>query len=287
MIEFLRNPPIIIIGMHRSGTSMITTMLRKMGLFIGNKLDYNCEACFFQNINRWILHQSGGTWDNPSTINYILEDSEIRTLTLDYMDYMIKTPRFASYLGWRKYLLSLTNLKSDMNWGWKDPRTTFTIPLWLEIFPAAKVIHILRHGVDVAKSIVDRRRILLARYKKLYPLKKTFYWLRPEKDGFAESLRCSNMDRAFVLWEEYITEAQKYVTSLSSRAFELKYEEFLAAPVEKLHSLSLFCNLVVSNDRLAKIAEDVDKSRAYAYLKDPKLLNYAYRLKARLQLHGY
>lgn len=39
--------PILIIGMHRSGTSMITRKLESLGLFLGNEKDENDEAFFF------------------------------------------------------------------------------------------------------------------------------------------------------------------------------------------------------------------------------------------------
>jgi len=40
-------PPIVIIGMHRSGTSIVTRMLGQLGLFVGKKKDMNHEALFF------------------------------------------------------------------------------------------------------------------------------------------------------------------------------------------------------------------------------------------------
>ena len=40
-------PPIVIIGMHRSGTSIVTRMLEQLGLFVGKKKDMNHEALFF------------------------------------------------------------------------------------------------------------------------------------------------------------------------------------------------------------------------------------------------
>jgi len=47
--------PIIIIGMSRSGTSMLTRMLDELGLFVGKKLTKNHEALFFRKINDWLL----------------------------------------------------------------------------------------------------------------------------------------------------------------------------------------------------------------------------------------
>ena len=48
-------PPVIILGMHRSGTSMITGFLQKLGLFVGEELDDNNESLFFFKLNHWMF----------------------------------------------------------------------------------------------------------------------------------------------------------------------------------------------------------------------------------------
>ena len=40
--------PIIIIGMHRSGTSMLSKILEDSDIFLGNNKDINNEALFFK-----------------------------------------------------------------------------------------------------------------------------------------------------------------------------------------------------------------------------------------------
>ena len=47
--------PVIIIGMHRSGTSMLTRLLEKAGLFVGHEKENNWEAWFFPKINQWLF----------------------------------------------------------------------------------------------------------------------------------------------------------------------------------------------------------------------------------------
>ena len=51
-MENLENKePIIITGMHRSGTSLLTNFLSDCGVFMGKSLDGNYESVFFQRIN--------------------------------------------------------------------------------------------------------------------------------------------------------------------------------------------------------------------------------------------
>lgn len=49
------NPPVIIIGMHRSGTSLVARLLDVLGLFLGKYKDENHEARLFISINDWFL----------------------------------------------------------------------------------------------------------------------------------------------------------------------------------------------------------------------------------------
>ena len=53
--------PIIITGMHRSGTSLLSEILIHSGIYMGSKLDSNNESVFFQRINKWILSCIGSS----------------------------------------------------------------------------------------------------------------------------------------------------------------------------------------------------------------------------------
>lgn len=43
----MKEYPVIIIGMHRSGTSMLTRVLQRAGLFMGEHREENDESLFF------------------------------------------------------------------------------------------------------------------------------------------------------------------------------------------------------------------------------------------------
>src|ERR1700682_4234195 len=92
---------IIILGMHRSGTSVVTRLLGELGLFIGARLDENYEALYFSELNTWILKCCGGRWDTPHTINYLLDDSRSFQITVDYLRERLAAPFAYGYLGRR------------------------------------------------------------------------------------------------------------------------------------------------------------------------------------------
>lgn len=277
--------PIIIIGMHRSGTSMITRMLEELGLFVGKKKEENHESPFFLRINDWLLSQSGGSWDNPEPIYHLLENKEVRMLAIDYIQYLMKTPHVVSYLGWSKYLRYCTPVNLDILWGWKDPRNTFTLPIWLDIFPNVKVIHICRHGVDVANSLKVRHDKRLEFLNTFKTVKKLISCLRQEKPYLTP--RCASLDGGFSLWEEYMRCATNNVKNLKNQVIEVKYEDFLSNPYMWLERLTDLCELSVSVSDLRSVAEGVRKDRAFAYLKDEQLSCFADKISDRLKIMGY
>ena len=284
----MRNyPPIIIIGMHRSGTSLVIRMLETLGLFVGKKKEENNEAVFFQKLNDWILRQSGGAWDHPQPVKSLLRNTEICALVCDYLKLMLNSPRVISYLGWRKCLQYRSPFKLDIPWGWKDPRNTFTLPLWLDLFPDAKVIHVYRHGVDVANSLLVRQQKVLKIYQRKYPKLKRIYWLHPKRGGFTNTLRCATLEGGFSLWEEYMQKARSHMDELEDRAIEVKFEDLLQNPSVVLQSLVEFCGIKPSREALAKAVIQVRPDRANAYRNDKGLKNFAQTVRDRLMVYGY
>jgi hypothetical protein len=266
---------------------MITRMLEELGLFVGKKKEPNHEALFFQNINKWLLYQSGGAWDYPEPIYQLLKNREVKALVLDYIQNLMKTPRVASFLGWKKYLKYRTPLNLDIPWGWKDPRNTYTLPIWLELFPDAKVISIYRHGVDVANSLKIRQDKAFANGGIAYRKRKPLYFFIPKRGRFTDSVRCTSLEGGFSLWEEYFKEARAHVNKLGEQCMEIKYEDFVIGPCEILKDLSTFCKLPANETSIAKLTGTIQKERAYAYQGTPELKAFADSVAIRLKANGY
>jgi hypothetical protein len=287
-------PPVIIIGMSRSGTSMLTRMLDDLGLFVGSRVTGNHEAIFFRDLNDWLLTQCSGGLENPGTIKYLLGDDETRALYGDFIKFSMKTPRAVSFLGLGKYLRYRTPADLDIPWGWKDPRNTFTLSFWLDIFPEARVIHIYRHPLDIINSLRTRRKRGLARLRDRHagPLLKPLYLLYLVRKFIGGrrvfvDLRGASLEEGFILWEEYMKEAREHVAELGERAVEVKYEYFLDNPSDVLKSLVEFCGLGAGIGDIEKAAAEVNKSRGYAFLNDPELKSYSLDIAARLEGYGY
>ncbi|MFB3147322.1 MAG: sulfotransferase [Thermodesulfobacteriota bacterium] len=284
--------PVIIIGMSRSGTSMIARMLDDLGLFVGKKLTPNHEAVFFREINDWLLTQCSGGLEDPGTIKYLLQDNEARGLFEEFVRFAMKTPHSISFLGLGKYLSCRTPERLDVPWGWKDPRNTFTLPIWLDMFPDAKVIHIYRHPLDIVSSLMTRRKRGLSRLNERHSSFRPIYWYYLMhkfilKNRVFVDIRGGSLEEGFTLWEEYLKEARSHVERLGDRAIEIKYEDFLERPSELLKSLSEFCELKAQDNEIENVSEQANKSRAYAYLNDPRLKAYSIEIADRLDAYGY
>lgn len=280
-------PPLIIIGMHRSGTTMVAEMLEQCGLFSGVKKDPNHESLFFQGKNDWIMRECGATWDHPEPMHYLADNKELHTLIKDYLLRSMKAPAAIRYLGWKKYMQYRSPVNLDIPWGWKDPRNTYTLPIWLDVFPGAKVIHIFRHGVDVASSLKIRQDKVLAYETAAYEQRKARYSFKSKNGRFTDSVRCLTLAGSFSLWEEYMQEARKRTAGLGNRVREIKYEDFIANPGAMLKDLTGFCGLPADEKLIAHAAGKVKTGRAYAYTSDKVLQDFEGQVLSRLRANGY
>lgn len=286
----VKQPPVIVIGMHRSGTTMLTRALQQAGLFMGPGSVRNEEARFTNALNAWLFKQASATWDRPESMDWLLADNLVRPWLTDYITGLVRGPAAMRFMGLRRWLRhgALTNLAE--HWGWKDPRNTYTLPLWLEAFPDARVVHITRHGVDVAASLRARRRLTVERSLHRYRRLRSLYCaspFAPKRRGFGGQARCASLAGAFDLWELYVDRARAHCASLGDRAVEISYEDFLTDPRGEISHLLDFCGLRFVPSQAEAICDLVDPGRAYAYQQDPELLSFATAVRPRLSRLGY
>ncbi len=283
-------PPVIIIGMHRAGTSMLTRSMQGFGFFMGRGTTRNEECRWTNHLNYWLFRQSSATWERPLGVDALLADADSRELVVDYLDGVTRGPASVGYLGLRRWLRHRSMHALCEPWGWKDPRNTFTLPLWLELFPQARVLHIMRHGVDVAQSLLVRREQALARAAARYRRRRRRYVnnpLAPKRSGFAHSPRVRHLHGGLALWREYTGRARQHVASLGSRALELRYETLLEEPLPHLQEVLDFCGLPVATADVEREAARFRADRAYAYRNDGMLNRFAGSVGAILAEFGY
>lgn len=144
----------IVLGMHRSATSLVGKGLAENGVHVGDKLmpanggnRYGYwEDVDFVRINNKILGWAGGSWKSPPEEKAILE-------------YNKKFPNEIKRLIERK--------EREPMWGWKDPRTTLTIKLFMPYLKNPHFIVCFREPKEVAASLIRTEKVPIARGIKL------------------------------------------------------------------------------------------------------------------------
>jgi len=285
-----RAPPLIVIGMHRSGTSMLTRTLQGFGLYMGRGTTRNEECAWTNALNEWIFRQASATWERPEGVDSLLADPQARAMVTDYLAGVTSGPAAMHFLGLRRWLRWRGMDAISGPWGWKDPRNTFTLPFWLDVFPDARVLHITRHGVDVAQSLRSRRQKAIAATQRRYQKYRWWYAnhpFAPKRSGFSHSPTVRDLAGGLALWGLYMARARQAVRDRGDLALELRYEDLLAEPGPHLRTLVRFCNLQASDAALSSAAASFRPTRAYAYRHDPELVEFAEVAKELIAVEGY
>jgi len=283
-------PPVIIIGMHRSGTSLLTRALQDAGFFMGRGASRNEEAAFTNAINAWLFREASATWDRPEPMDDLLADRELMAWLTDYVGGVVDGPAAIRFLGMRRWLGRPGFHRQTQPWGWKDPRNTWTLPLWLSLFPEARVLHIVRHGVDVAASLRTRRQMAMAERLSRYRQRRRWYRanpLAPKRSGFGPQVRCATLAGGFALWEAYVARSREHLAAVGERGLEIAYEDLLCSPTTELDRALHFCGCHPGQTEIERAAAGVDARRAHAWQRDPELAAFATEVSDRLAAHGY
>ena len=129
---------VLILGMHRSGTSCLAGMLEHCGLHLGevNRSSRhnprgNHESRVAMAINDDLLALAGGSWREPRDVGEVAPELAAR------IERYRRTMRATGQV-----------------WGIKDPRMLFCLGAWAE--PTTALVGTFRHPVAVARSLEAR-----------------------------------------------------------------------------------------------------------------------------------
>lgn len=140
-------PCVVILGMHRSGTSLLAGSLEAAGLYLGEVNNVaahnrrgNKENESIRSLNNALLKASGAGWIRPPP-------GQVRWHPAD-------EERGKALVG--------SYLQVARPWGFKDPRTIWTVEGWLRLLPSARMVGVFRHPSLVIRSIIARakRRVI-------------------------------------------------------------------------------------------------------------------------------
>lgn len=186
-------PFILILGMHRSGTSCLAGCLERSGLNLGTvrrsgrfntKGYYEIKA--LERLHNQVLGLNGGTWHEPPA----------RHITIHPHHH-------------QEMMEELKTLSKRRPCGVKDPRLLLLLDRWLEVVPPPfKLIGTYRHPMSVAKSLAARNGLSEEKSIRL--------WLH-----YNNALMERHKQNPFPLLEFDLTDIDQYCKTVATLAVKL------------------------------------------------------------------
>jgi Sulfotransferase family len=177
--------PVCVLGMHRSGTSLIAGTLHRLGVNLGPADCFirardnprgHWEHKDFVKISEKLLGKLGGRWHRPPYLEAGWEN--VRSLTqLEAQANELLTRDFGD---------------ADV-WGWKDPRTCITLPFWRRLLPEPRYVVCLRDPAEVSASLSARNG--------LAPVKGVYLWLRYTVEALRQT---HGATREVFIYEDFV-----------------------------------------------------------------------------------
>jgi hypothetical protein len=210
--------PIVVGGIGGSGTRVLTHVLRRAGVFVGDPLTSVGDSLpLLEYHHRWVGPYLVGRSRTPG-FAAALEEEMRRDL-------------FATV---ETHLAPLCGPIAP--WGWKHTRSILILPFLNRCYPTMKFVHVIRDGRDMAFS--DNRNVL-----NMYGV---ILLTREERDLSAPR-------RAIRIWSRVNLETQAYGRAeMSSRYMLLRFEDLCDQPLRSLETLFEFIGLDVDCERIAR-----------------------------------
>jgi hypothetical protein len=261
--------PIIVVGMHRSGTTLAVEMLNGLGVYAGRNGGSNREARVFKHFNKWLFTQVGATWDRPDNAAFA-SAPELQPHLERVVEGQMGAIGALRFLGPMQGLRYRDLRRIDFPWAWKDPRNCFTVGLWKRFFPDAKMLHIYRHPLDVASSLKKREERRVGSFELTLGTKFSELTLQ-RKQLYGHSYRLLDPLEGVGLWEQYVGAAFEGCAPFERDTIHCRYETLLEKPEETLGEIAAFLGLEPAPGAIERISQDVNPARAFAHRADPAL----------------
>ncbi len=226
LLSASQDHPVFIVGAARSGTTLLQYMLRshpELSLPTG-------ESHFFIPFQQRSA-QYGDLTIKPNLHRLLVDiyefkrpffEEEFHGLRYDteWLTGRLHAAGCTSFADVVSALFQLNALgEGKHRWGDKTPYYILHLDTLLEMFPNAKVVHIVRDGRDCALSMLQRK------------------W----------DLKIFNTYHAAYLWNRYVTAGRRFGEKRPERYFEFRYEDMLSEPEPVMERLCGFLGIEFSH----------------------------------------
>ena len=205
------NTPLIIAGMHRSGTSLVANWLSNCGLNVGDQLvraDFSNVAGHYEDRAFLDLHRD------------ILAANNTDHLITDQRKLLVG----ADHRAQAEQIIAERTARG-IDWGWKEPRTTVLLDFWRSLLPELKVLVVYRHYAQVADSML--RRDLNRKRNKPNWSKKAFRLRASIRLQY--SFANVPLARTYLrVWNRYNRDALEFARANSAHTLVLRVDDVLS-----------------------------------------------------------
>ena len=203
------SPPLIVLGVERSGTSVVAEMLHKWGAYAGPP----------EKLHKADMHAPRGYWEYEPLWDLLAELGNFDTgATWWAPDFQHRMEGKAADPVYRK---KATELMAEMHnggpWFWKDPALSHFLPFWKQIWGKPIYIITIRNPLDTAVS-----------WQK---------FIMPSNVKGTISFVAMNLLR----WQHMMTQILQHTEGAEHRLF-LGYEDILRNPRMQTERLADFLN---------------------------------------------
>ena len=202
----VKNKVLVVTGMHRSGTSLITHWLHECGLQVGDDLlgaDTGNDNGHFEDLDFLNSHKALLKGRRLSDNGFTA--SPLKQLTYEEKDKL-------------KDIIAYKN-SFNHEWSWKDPRTCLFLDVYKELIPDAFYFVVLRDYQSVISSLIYR---MYKQSETKFAGRKgiaAFAWKYFIKKKKMESLRKKYCQRYLQLWIAYNQAILQHIKQLPEQQY--------------------------------------------------------------------
>ena len=188
----------IVLGMHKSGTTMMTKMLHKSGIDMGD-FDYPIDYDKGNKYERFDFY----------LFNICMLDIPLNAHSINVVHKITTPSAFVYPLFFTDVLKKNINHLNELheNWGFKDPRTCLTYKVWATQIPQHKVICVFRNPFDLIKRYskdLNKFRVLYKLTTKIKTLKAWYIYNKNILEYYEES----SQEFIFIDYNDFLTNSE-------------------------------------------------------------------------------
>jgi hypothetical protein len=208
-------PPIVITGMHRSGTSFVASLMRQAGVDIGSRL---LPASRGNDL---------GHFENADFVDF--HRRQLGLLGLDDAGWVAPDDATLQEPARADAARILAENARRGSWAWKDPRTSLFLDFWKDIAPQAYFLFVYREPAGVVDSLFRRGDRII----KFLPEMAIRAWICHNR-RILTFLR-SNRSRCLLAAVERVAQHPRQLLEIVSKGFNAEIDLEADSPFDPRH----------------------------------------------------